>query len=62
MFFFSESQVENYSFLQAFVSVSIVNPMVHYTKPLQQKLYYCRVSFKYRQKLPDTFLLEMRNK
>ena len=34
---FSETELENCSFLQAFVCVSIAIPRVHYTKPLQEK-------------------------
>ena len=61
MFVSSEIEVENYSFLQAFVRVSIASRRVHYTKPLQQKTVPTIFS-KNRQSLPDTFLMEMRKK
>ena len=35
--FFSETELENFSFLEAFVCVSIASPRVHKTKPLRQK-------------------------
>ena len=36
-FFFQKLRSKPYSFLQAFVCVSIASPRVHYTKPFQKK-------------------------
>ena len=48
VFVFSETELENCSFLQAFVCVSIAIPRVHYTKPLQEKKPVPRIVFKDR--------------
>ena len=53
MFVFSETEAENYSFLQPSVCVSIASPRVHYTKPLQQKKNWPRIF----SKTARTFLI-----